>query len=200
MIAAPSAKRPRTTSTHPARTELDNERELRRITSILDDQLDEVVPAYRIWPDSMNTLHFTPPSLAGDLSNVARLAFGYNDHNFVRAPVYLPLAYTAQLDDDNLTLVLQHANCAAEALSRVAELYSVRAVVAELAPAALQALAAPPEHDVILHMSARGLEVDYASQPDAAFVVHRPDDPPKLAASIVRNAPPRYAARARALA
>ena len=196
MIAAPSAKRPRTT----ARTELDNERELRRIKDILEAQLDEVVPAYKIWPDSTHTLHFTPPGLAGDLSNVARVAFGYNDQNFVRAPVYLPLAYTAQLTEDELTDVLHQANCAADALSRVASLYSVRGLIAELFPAALPALAAPPEHDVVLHMSARGLEVDYASQPGAAFVVHRPDDPEKLAASIVRNAPPRYAARAKALA
>ena len=140
-------------------------------------------------------------SFCGDgKSEVARVAFGYQDPNFVRAPVFLPLAYTAQLTENELTDVLHQANCAADALSRVASLYSVRGLIAELAPAALPALAAPPEHDVVLHMSARGLEVDYASQPDAAFVVHRPDDPEKLAASIVRNAPPRYAARAKALA
>ena len=197
MLADPSAKRPRTTGTDP---ELDNERELRRIESILAAELDEFVPAYKIWPDSVHTLHFTPPRLARDLSNVARLAFGYNDQNFVRAPVYLPLAYTSQLTENELTDVLHQANCAAKALSRVAELYSVRGLIAELVPGALPALAAPPEHDLILHITARGHEVDNASQPGAAFVVHRPDDPEKLAASIVRNAPPRYAARARALA
>ena len=194
MLAAPSVKRPRTTSTRPP---LDNERELRRIESILDD--DDCFPPYKIWPDSMHTLHFKPPSLA-DLSNVARLAFDHNDPNFVRAPVFLPLAYSAQLDENDLTDVLHQANCAAEALSRVASLYTVRGLIAQLVPGALAALAAPPEHDIVLHMSARGLEVDYASQSGAAFFVHRPDDPEKLAASIVRNAPPRYAARAKALA
>ena len=189
MIAAPTAKRPRITGPDFTR------KELARIGSILDD--DENIVHYKIWPDSMNTLHFKPRALLGELSNVARLAFGYNDPHFVRAPVFLPLQYTAQLTDSDLTKVLLQANCAALALRDIESLHSVSALIATLAPHALN-LAAPPEHDVILHMSARGLEVEYASQSGAGFVVPSAEleDHVTLAARIVQEAQRRYADQA----
>jgi len=181
MIGSPDSKRPRITS--PDFTT----QELARIKRILND-LEDIVN-YKIYPDSMNTLQAKPEALLRELSYVARISFGHEDPHFVRAPVFLPLKYTAQLDDDDLTKVLLQANRAALALRAIGSLHSVAPLIAQLAPHALN-LAAPPEHDVILHMSARGLEVEYASQSGTVFVVPSAEleDHVTLAARIVQEA------------
>ena len=185
MIASPASKRQRITT--PDFTTQDTLEQIARIKRILDD-LEDIVN-YKTYPDSMNTLQPKPEALLRELSSVARILFGHEDPHFVGAQVFLSLKYTKQLDDDDLTEVLLQANRAALALRAIGSLHSVAPLIAQLAPNALN-LAAPPEHDVILHMSARGLEVEYASQSGTVFVLPSAEleDHVTLAARIVQEA------------
>ena len=180
-----------------------NEKELARYVSILEDQLDERVSPYEIKPDALLMLHATPKG--PDLSRVAAISFDYDDHVHIRAPVFLSLAYTENLGDDDLCDVLEFAALAAAARNRIAKLDDSGGLIAELLkPASDTAgfaqtarLLAPPNPDeVIIHMTPAGLEVDYInSKPEAKFVIaHARDvhyDAAKLAALIVQRAPPR---------
>jgi hypothetical protein len=208
MLAAPVAKRaivkrPRVRVVVHRPVVSANEKELARYVSILEDQLDEHVPPYEIRPDAIHTLHATPKG--ADRSRLAAISFDYDDHLHVRAPVFLSLAFTENLGEDELCDVLEFAALAAAARNRIAKLDDSGGLIAELLkPASDTAgfaqtarLLAPPNPDeVIIHMTPAGLEVDYInSKPEAKFVIPRARDvhydAAKLAALIVQRAPPR---------
>jgi hypothetical protein len=148
-------------------------------------------------------LHATPKG--ADLSRVAAISFDYDDRFHVRAPVFLSLACTENLDDEKLSEVLELAALAAAARSRIAKLHDSGGLIAELLkPASDTAsfaqtarLLAPPHPDeVIIQLTTAGLEVDYInSKPEAKFVIPRARDvhydAATLAALIVQRAPPR---------
>ena len=205
MLAAPVAKRAKLAKRPRVRVVVRrpvcvsaNEKELARYVSILDDNLEDHVPPYEIRPDALCMLHATPKGVE-ELSRVAAISFDYDDRFHVRAPVFLSLAYTEQLGDEELCDVLEFAALAAAARNRIAKLDESGGLIAELLKGVAQTarlLATPNPDDVIIHMTPAGLEVDYInSVPEAKFVVARARDvhydAAKLAALIVQRAPPR---------
>ena len=198
MLAAPAAKRAKT------RVARANEKEHARIKDCLEEMEFDLVPAYKI-ACAMNVRHKTPRSLARELSSAVAISFDFDDCHFVRAPVFISLAYANKLDDDALCAALAHAALAASALNSVSKLFEVAGLTANLlklepaGPTALELVpAAPNPNHVILHMTTGGLEVDYVhygthdpeSEPSKFLVptanCHDPDD---LAALIVQRAP-----------
>ena len=201
MLAAPAAKRAKHTRVARA-----NEKKHARIKGCLEEMETDLVPAYKI-ACALNVLHKTPKSLARELSSAVAIFFDFDDCHFVRAPVFISLAYANKLDDDALCAALAHAALAASALNSVSKLFEAAGLTAKLlklklepaGPSALELVLAPPNpNHVILHMTPGGHEVDYVhygthdpeSEPSKFLVptenCHDPDD---LAALIVQRAP-----------
>jgi hypothetical protein len=132
-----------------------------------------------------------PVDLRGNLIDVVTIAFTiyFGVQSFSGIPIYVSLKETKDMDDDQLKKALYDAHKVAVAMASISFLHNVddEAMLALLDGPSLSIRAAPDPDEMMLHMTANGIEIGYYGAPEAKFTFT--GNSKSLAAMIIQNAP-----------
>ena len=164
--------------------------QVKRIKDTLED-LEDLAHPYKITDALPRIWHRVPVALVGNLTDVVTIDFVvyFGAQSFSGMPIYVSLKETMHMDDDHLAKALYDAHKVAAAMASVSCLHNAddAALLALLDSPRLRA--APDPDEMMLHMTAKGIDIGYYDAPDAKFTFQDVGDSESLAALIIKNAP-----------
>ena len=164
--------------------------QVKRIKDTLED-LEDLAHLYKITDALPRIWNRVPVALIGNLTDVVTIDFVvyFGAQSFSGMPIYVSLKETMHMDDDHLARALYDAPTVAEAMARISCLHNAgdAALLALLDSPSLRA--APDPDEMMLHMTAKGIDIGYYDAPDAKFTFQDVGDSESLAALIIKNAP-----------
>jgi hypothetical protein len=104
-------------------------------------------------------------------------------------PIYVSLKETKDMDEEHIAKALYDAHKVAVAMASISFLHNVddEAMLALLDGPSLKIRAAPDPEEMMIHMTANGIDIGYYGAPEAKFTFT--GDSKSLAAMIIQNAP-----------
>ena len=164
--------------------------QVKRIKDTLED-LEDLAHLYKITDALPRIWNRVPVALIGNLTDVVTIDFVvyFGAQSFSGMPIYVSLKETMHMDDDHLARALYDAPTVAEAMARISCLHNAgdAALLALLDSPSVRA--APDPDEMMLHMTANGIDIGYYDAPDAKFTFQDVGDSESLAALIIKNAP-----------
>jgi hypothetical protein len=166
--------------------------EVQRIKDTLED-LEDLAHPYKITDALPRIWHRVPVALIGNLTDVVTIDFVvyFGAQSFSGMPIYVSLKETMNMDDDHLAKALYDAPKVAAAMASISCLHNAddAALLALLDSPSVRLRAAPDPDEMMLHMTAKGIDIGYYDAPDAKFTFQDVGDSESLAALIIKNAP-----------
>ena len=166
--------------------------QVKRIKDTLED-LEDLAHPYKITDALPRIWNRVPVALIGNLTDVVTIEFVVylGAQSFSGMPIYVSLQETRHMDDDHLARALYDAPTVAEAMARISCLHNAgdAALLALLDSPSVRLRAAPDPDEMMLHMTAKGIDIGYYGAPDAKFTFQDAGDSESLAALIINNAP-----------
>ena len=162
--------------------------EVKRIKDVLEDLED--LPC-KITDALKRTWHRVPVDLRGKLTDVVTIDFTiyFGAQGFSGVPIYVSLKETKDMDEEHIARALYDAHKVAVAMASISFLHNVddEAMLALLDGPSLKIRAAPDPEEMMIHMTASGIDIGYYGAPEAKFTFT--GDSKSLAAMIIQNAP-----------
>ena len=169
--------------------------EVQRIKDTLEGLEDLVLP-YKIadaLPRNWVSWQWVPPALIGNLTDVVTIEFlvYFGAQSLFGMPIYVSLKETSHMDDDQLAKALYDATTVAAAMASISCLHNAgdAALLALLDSPSVRLRAAPDPDEMMLHMTAKGIDIGYHGAPEAKFTFQGLGNSDSLAALIIKNAP-----------
>lgn len=166
--------------------------QVKRIKDTLED-LEGLAHPYKITDALQRTWHRVPVALNGNLTDVVTIDFVvyFGAQSFSGMPIYVSLKETRHMDDDHLAKALYDALKVATAMASISCLHNAgdEALLALLDSPSVRLRAAPNPDEMMLHMTAKGIDIGYYDAPDAKFTFQDVGNSGSLAALIIKNAP-----------
>ena len=185
--AEPGRKRSRAALTPDERAS-----QVKRITDALKD-LEDLPPCKITDALEERTWRRVPVDLRGELTDVVTmyLTVYFGAQVLSAMPIYVSLKETKDMDEEHLAKALYDAHKVAVAMASISCLHNVdvEAMLALLDGPSLSIRAGPDPDEMMLHMTANGIDIGYYGAPDAKFTFPGVGDSKSLAAMIIRNAP-----------
>jgi hypothetical protein len=161
--------------------------QVKRIKDALEDLED--LPPCKITDALERTWHRVPVDLRGKLTDVVTMDFTvyFGAQMLSGMPIYVALKETKDMDEERIAKALYDAHKVAVAMASISFLHNVddEAMLALLDGPSLRA--APDPDEMMLHMTANGIDIGYYGAPDAKFTFT--GNSKSLAAMIIQNAP-----------
>jgi hypothetical protein len=182
--ATPERKRSREDLTPDERAS-----QVKRIKDALEDLED--LPPCKITDSLERTWHRVPVDLRGKLTDVVTMDFTIylGAQRVSGMPIYVSLKETNDMDEEHIAKALYDAHKVAVAMASISFLHNVddEAMLALLDGPSLSIRAAPDPDEMMLHMTASGIDIGYYGAPDAKLTFTGTSK--SLAAMIIQNAP-----------
>jgi hypothetical protein len=163
--------------------------QVKRIKDALEDLED--LPPCKITDALERTWRRVPVDLRGKLTGVVTMDFTiyFGAQSFSGVPIYVSLKEVKDMDEEHLAKALYDAHKVAVAMASISFLHNVddEAMLALLDGPSLRIRAAPDPDEMMLHMTANGIDIGYYGAPEAKFTFT--GDSKSLAAMIIQNAP-----------
>ena len=163
--------------------------QVKRIKDALEDLED--LPPCKITDALERTWRRVPVDLRGELTDVVTMDFTvyFGAQTLSAMPIYVSLKETKDMDEEHLAKALYDAHKVAVAMASISFLHNVddEAMLALLDGPSLKIRAAPDPDEMMLHMTANGIDIGYYGAPEAKFTFT--GDSKSLAAMIIQNAP-----------
>lgn len=180
--AEPGRKRSREDLTPDARAS-----QVKRIKHALEDLED--LPPCKITDALERTWRRVPVDLRGNLTDVVTMDFTvyFGAQTFSAMPIYVSLKEAKDMDEEHIAKALYDAHKVAVAMASISFLHNVddEAMLALIDGPSLRA--APDPEEMMIHMTANGIDIGYYGAPDAKFTFT--GNSKSLAAMIIQNAP-----------
>lgn len=163
--------------------------QVKRIKDALEDLED--LPPCKITDALERTWRRVPVDLRGKLTGVVTMDFTiyFGAQSFSGVPIYVSLKETKDMGEEHIAMALYDAHKVAVAMASISFLHNVddEAMLALLDGPSLRIRAAPDPDEMMLHMTANGIDIGYYGAPEAKFTFT--GDSKSLAAMIIQNAP-----------
>jgi hypothetical protein len=163
--------------------------QVKRIKDALEDLED--LPPCKITDALERTWRRVPVDLRGELTDVVTMDFTvyFGAQTLSAMPIYVSLKETKDMDEEHLAKALYDAHKVAVAMASISFLHNVddEAMLALLDGPSLKIRAAPDPEEMMIHMTANGIDIGYYGAPEAKFTFT--GDSKSLAAMIIQNAP-----------
>ena len=175
--------------------EADLDRRAGQVERIKDtiEGLEDSALSYKITDPLPRTWQRVPVDLIGNLADVVTIEFVlyFGDQSFSGMPIYVSLKETMLMGDDCLAKALYDAHTVAAAMARISCLHNAghAALLALSDTPSARLRAAPDPDEMMLHMTATGIDIGYHGAPDAKFTFQGACNSESLAAFIIKNAP-----------
>ena len=167
------------------------DREVQRLKDTLEDLEDALL--YKITNALPLSWKWVPPALIRNLTDVVTIEFVvyFGAQSFSGMPIYVSLQETRTMGDESLAKALYDAHTVAEAMARISCLHNAgdEALLALIDTPSVRLRAAPDPDEMMLHMTAKGIDIRYYGAPDAKFTFQGLGNSDSLAALIIKNAP-----------
>ena len=135
---------------------------------------------------------WVPPALIRNLTDVVTIEFVvyFGAQGFSGMPIYVSLKETSRMNDDQLAKALYDATTVAAAMASISCLRNAgdEALLALIDTPSVSLRAAPDPDEMMLHMTAKGIDIGYYDAPDAKFTFQGLGNSDRLAALIIKNA------------
>ena len=168
------------------------DREVQRIKNTLEGLEDHAL-LYKITDALPRIWQRVPVDLIGNLTDVVTIDFVVylGDQSFSGIPIYVSLNESRHMDDDQLAKALYDAHTVAAAMASISCLHNAgdAALLALLDTPSVRIRAAPDPDEMMLHMTAKGIDIGYHGAPEAKFTFQGVGNSDSLAALIIKNAP-----------
>ena len=166
--------------------------QVKRIKDTLE-VLEDTALLYKITDALKRTWYRVPVALIGNLTDVVTIDFVvyFGDQTFSGMPIYVSLKETRLMDHDQLARALYDAHTVAAAMASISCLHNAgaEALLALIDTPSVRLRAAPDPDEMMLHMTAKGIDIGYHGAPDAKFTFQGVGNSDRLAALIIQNAP-----------
>ena len=166
--------------------------QVKRIQDTLEGLEDRAL-LYKIAGALQRTWQRVPVALIGNLTDVVTIEFVvyFGAQSFSGMPIYVSLKETRHMHDDQLAKALYDAPTVAAAMASISCLHNAggAALLALLDTPSVRLRAAPDPDEMMLHMTAKGIDIGYHGAPDAKFTFQGLGNSDSLAALIIKNAP-----------
>ena len=166
--------------------------EVQRIKDTLED-LEDLAHLYKITDALPRIWNRVPVALIGNLTDVVTIDFVvyFGAQSFSGMPIYVSLKETRLMDDDQLATALYDAHTVAAAMASISCLRNAGddALLALIDTPSVRLRAAPDPDEMMLHMTAKGIDIGYHGAPDAKFTFQGLANSDSLAALIIQTAP-----------
>ena len=169
--------------------------EVQRIKATLEDLEDHAL-LYKIADALLRnwvSWQWVPVALVGNLTDVVTIEFVvyFGAQSFSGMPIYVSLKETRLMDDDQLAKALYDAHTVAAAMASISCLRNAgdEALLALIDTPSVRLRAAPDPDEMMLHMTAKGIDIGYHGAPEAKFTFQGLGNSDSLAALIIKNAP-----------
>jgi len=160
-------------------------RQVKRIKDVLEDLED--LPC-KITDALKRTSHRVPVDLSGKLTDVVTMDFTiyFGAQRFSGVPIYVSLKETKDMDEEHIAKALYDAHKVAVAMASISFLHNVddEAMLALLDGPSLSIRAAPDPDEMMLHMTANGIDIGYYGAPEAKFTYPGVDNSKSLAGEL----------------
>ena len=166
--------------------------QVQRIKDTLEGLQDSAL-LYKITDALPRISHRVPVDLVGNLTDVVTIEFVvyFGAQSFSGMPIYVSLKDTRLMDDEQLAKALYDAHTVAAAMASISCLRNAGddALLALIDTPSVRLRAAPDPDEMMLHMTAKGIDIGYYGAPDAKFTFQGLGNSDSLAALIIKNAP-----------
>ena len=189
-------KRIRRADSPPPCKDLTPEARARQVKRIKDalGSLEDRALLYKIADALPRSWKWVPVALIGNLTDVVTIDFVVYfgpDQSFSGMPIYVSLKESSHMDEGQLAKALYDATTVAAAMASISCIHNAgdAALLALLDSPAVRLRAAPDPDEMMLHMTAKGIDIGYHGAPDAKFTFQGVGNSDSLAALIIKNAP-----------